>query len=110
MGAPLSQPESYRDELDHILALRRRVYRLSGMEWVFFLVGWLACLVLGSWGVVVFLALIIPIVLRWYRRLKTAAHYPCPRCGEPFGTASSIVIFWGAEVCQSCSLSIHTAP
>lgn len=43
----------------------------------------------------------------FYRKLVEAAHIPCPKCFEPFGTKSKVVFGVGSEQCQNCGLSLH---
>ena len=54
--------------------------------------------------IAVFLCFVILYV--YYSRLKRAAHHPCPKCAQPFGTSSRIVLGVGADSCQNCGLSL----
>ena len=43
----------------------------------------------------------------FYKKLIKAAHVPCPKCEEPFGTSSKWPLGIGGNKCQNCGLEIH---
>lgn len=43
----------------------------------------------------------------FYRKLIKAAHTPCPRCKQPFGTASNWPLGVGVNQCQNCELELY---
>jgi hypothetical protein len=43
----------------------------------------------------------------FYKRRIAIARLPCPRCKNPFGTKSHIVLTVGNSECETCKLSIH---
>lgn len=45
----------------------------------------------------------------FYRKLLKAAHAPCPRCKNPFGTNARWPLGVGTEQCQHCGLALHEA-
>ena len=66
--------------------------------------------------VVIVLAFLVPIVgqlaflamgLFFYLRLVGVARLLCPKCNEPFGTSSRIVLGMGTDKCENCGLSLH---
>lgn len=90
----------YKSELQEIQELRKRVFRIDGLAIVVIVIA----IILQP--LIPFAAPILGLMLflRFYKKMAYAAHYPCPRCGEPFGTNSKIVLGLGMDKCQHCGL------
>ena len=90
------------DGITKILELRRAVFRPNQTDFFLFLAA-----VVSSWFFYPLPALFMAILgIRIYRRLRYAAHYPCPRCQKPFGSTWEWPLGVGTDNCQSCDLSI----
>jgi hypothetical protein len=94
----------YEEELKKIQHLRSAVFRLDVVAIV------ILVLAVALQLVIPFAAPVLGVVLffYFYKKLAYVAHYPCPRCGSPFGTKSNIVLGVGGDSCQNCGLSIRT--
>ena len=94
---------SYQKELEIIIEARRTDYSLS--------LPIIVCLTLAliSNFVFPFLAPIFGILafVFFYKRRISIARLPCPRCHEPFGTKSVIVLGVGSSECENCKLSLY---
>jgi DNA-directed RNA polymerase subunit RPC12/RpoP len=92
----------YKSELQKIQEIRKKVFRIDGLSIVVIVLA----IVVQSF--VPFAAPILGVMLflHFYKKMEYAAHYPCPRCGEPFGTNSKIVLGLGADKCQHCGLRL----
>ena len=91
------------DELAKIIKLRKSVFALDIQ---------IIIIILLAIGVQFFSPILAPILgiiafVLFYKKLKKAAHTPCPNCGEPFGTISKWPLGVGTNECQNCKLSLH---
>jgi len=93
---------AYNEGREKILSMRRAVYKIDGVSAAFIVAAIALSFVSRT------LAIIVALVLGGihYGRLRAAAHYPCPRCSEAFGTAAAWPIGFGGGVCQSCGLGL----
>jgi len=93
---------SYQTELDLIFEARQKEYSLS--------LPMVVCLVLGFMSNFI-VPLLVPIfgILAFaifYKRRISIARLPCPRCNEPFGTKSYIILGGSPPECENCHLSL----
>jgi len=93
----------YKEGIQNIIYLRKKAYSFS-LPIVIIL---LLAILVNS-----FLPALSPLLgtmafLLFYKNILKAAHEPCPKCNEPFGTKSKFVLGVGTEKCQNCSLSIY---
>ena len=95
------EEKSYIEGLSRIRQARRILCRNGWYVFVAcFGIGVLA-LVFPPIGV-----LMIAIAVFQYWSIVRTARIKCPRCGNPFGTKSFIVLGHGANECESCGLSM----
>lgn len=92
----------YKSELQKIQEIRKRVFRIDGPT---------ILVIVAAVIVQPFIPFAPPILgvmlfLHFYKKMEYAAHYPCPKCGEPFGTKSKIVLGPGTDRCQHCGLRL----
>ena len=92
----------YERELTVLRELRAKTFHVDFLFLALFIL--IAIGVLSSYD---FLLIFSPVLwaLLYFRVLKTA-HYPCPRCEQPFGNKSNFVLSIGGKNCQNCGLSI----
>ncbi len=92
----------YSDELNQILDMRRTAYHPTLPIILLLLLG------LGVQLVIPILAPLFGIAAfaLFYKNLVKVARAPCPRCKEPFGTNSKVVLGLGTNECQNCKLPI----
>jgi hypothetical protein len=96
---------NYKKGIDQILQARRTEYALS--------LPIVSCLILALLANM-FLSFLTPIFgvlafVLFYRRRLAIARIPCPRCKEPFGTRSWLLLSSGSNKCTNCQLSIFDA-
>ena len=94
--------EDYKDEIKQILTERHTEYSLSPSIITSLILGLLASyflpLLAYVFGLIAFAL--------FYRRRIRIAHIPCPRCKEPLGSQSWIVLSSGTNKCPNCQLGI----
>ena len=98
----MNEKVDYDKELEVIRYLRSDVYKFD-----------IYLLILIALGVLsqVLIPVIVPIFgslafFLFYKKLRAAAHYPCPKCMEPFGSKSWFVWGVGTSSCQNCGLCL----
>ena len=89
-------------QLRGIVEARKAAYKLN--------VPIMVCLVIG-FATSVYFPVVAPVFgfvagAIVYQRLVSIARMPCPGCGAPFGSDSSIVLGVGTNSCQNCGLKI----
>jgi energy-coupling factor transporter transmembrane protein EcfT len=93
----------YTSKLSAIVKARKTIYKLSPLLLVLLGGGLVSNhFVPGAgafFGVAAFFV--------FYKRLVVVAHMPCPKCGQPFGTASPIPLGVGTNHCENCGLSLY---
>ncbi len=94
----------YEEKLNLIRKFREDAYKLDTVILLILVLGiisqYLISFLAPLFGVLAFLV--------FYKRLEKAAHYPCPKCCEPFGTNTKIVLGVGSASCQNCGLNLNT--
>lgn len=90
------------DQLRNIQILRKEAYKLD-----------LKIIIALFFGVL--LSAINP-MLAWiggilafslfYRKIVKSAHFPCPKCCEPFGVKQKWPLGLGGNACQNCGLGL----
>ena len=101
----MDKPRSrdFENELKVIQQLRKNVYQLDTPILIMLFLGLVSTWIIPSAAIVFgVLAFIF-----FYKKLRYTAHYPCPRCGSPFGTEAKIVLGVGSDSCQNCNLKIN---
>ncbi len=92
----------YENELALIQKMRKDAYTLSPLM--------MLCIVVATISQVLFPVLtpVFTIILfaMFYNRINVAAHAPCPRCHEPYGSKSKLVFGVGGNSCQNCGLEL----
>ncbi|TQV71094.1 hypothetical protein FLL45_22465 [Aliikangiella marina] len=93
----------FAKERNEIIEKRKAVYRLDmPIVVLILLAGFSQTYVPFMTPILVVTAFII-----FYRKLHSAAHSPCPKCLQPFGSKSKYVISVGKDNCQNCGLSLY---
>ena len=86
-----------------IIELRKNAYKLDAPLIVLLIAGlassYFSQVVAGAFGIACF--------AYFYSKVRRAAHAPCPRCGEPYGSSWKYPIGVGSDYCQSCQLPLH---
>ena len=93
----------YKSKLTLIKEARKSAYRLTPLFFILIGGGLVAEYFLPNAGAIFGIAAFIVVYQRW----TAVAHLPCPRCGEPFGTASKFPLGLGVDHCQSCKLPLN---
>ncbi|HCG5600742.1 hypothetical protein ACEV74_24160 [Vibrio parahaemolyticus] len=95
---------SFKKEIDEILEARKSDYTLSKPIIVSIVLGVIAeftiPILAPFFGILAFVF--------FYRRRIAIARMPCPRCKNPFGTKSNIVLGVGTSECETCKLSLYS--
>ena len=94
---------NYEHDLTEIAKLRREAYSLD-------LPIIIVCgLGIASAYITPMLAPVFGIGVGWifYKKLMRAAHAPCPKCKQPYGTSSKWPIGVGVNHCQNCKLELY---
>lgn len=93
----------YESTLKEIRLKRKEVYQLDFPILLCLALGLVSSLVLPTFAPFFGLAAFVV----FYRKLVKVARMPCPRCNEPFGTNSNIVLGFGISGCQKCGLALY---
>jgi hypothetical protein len=93
----------YRNELNKIIELRRKA--LYPNLWI------IICTIIAAisnyFHFVLTPILVLIVFYLFYKNIVKAAHAPCPRCGEPFGTKNKLPLGVGGDRCQNCKLELY---
>ena len=94
---------SFKNELNEILEARKSDHTLSMPILLSIVLGVVAeftiPILAPVFGVLAFAL--------FYKRRIAIARMPCPRCKNPFGTKSNIILAVGTFECETCKLSIY---
>lgn len=93
----------YTSKLAAIAKARKSVYKPTPLILVVIVSGLVANHFVSGAGAIFGIAAFII----FYQRLLAVAHIPCPKCGQPFGAASSVPLGVGTNQCQNCGLSLY---
>ncbi|MBU2709250.1 hypothetical protein KCM76_24860 [Zooshikella marina] len=93
----------YESTLKEIRLKRKEAYQLDFPILLCLALGLVSSLVLPAFAPFFGLAAFVA----FYRKLVKAARILCPRCNEPFGTNSNIVLGFGTGNCQQCGLALY---
>ncbi len=93
----------YEKELNIIKELRTKTFHVDFLFLALFIL--IAIGVFFSYDILLIFSPILWALI-YFRVLKTA-HYPCPRCEQPFGNKSNFVLSTGGKNCHNCGLSIN---
>ena len=95
--------KEFKSELKEIIEARKAVYRPSFLLLAVIIAGVIVEYFLPSIGAIFG---VIAFVI-FYKRFSAAARLPCPRCHQPFGTATKVPLGLGGEQCQNCGLNLN---
>ena len=93
----------YKKELDKLKELRAKTFHIDLFLLIIFIIN--AFAVWYSVTLVSMLCGLTAIIIVYNRMLRTA-HYPCPKCEQPFGNKSKFVFNLGGKNCQNCGLTL----
>lgn len=95
--------KEFESELALIIEARKEAYKPTSLLLALIVVGFVVEYYFANIGALFGIAAFII----FYQRLSAAAHLPCPKCGEQFGSATKFPLGVGSEECQNCGLNLN---
>jgi hypothetical protein len=100
---PNKMNKEFETELAFIIEARKAAYKPTLLLLVLIAAGFVVEYYFASIGALFGIAAFVI----FYKRLSAAAHLPCPKCSEPFGSATKLPLGVGSESCQNCGLNLY---